>query len=165
MSYGEKEQSVTRRLVARGRSYEVIVDAVDSWLLDAHRWYILRGKYVYRPARVNGERVSIYLHRLIAGAAKGLDVDHADRNTLDNRRANLRVCRHAENLRNSKRPASNTSGVKGVYRRKSKSLQWVAEIKVDGRKYWLGAHETLETARLAREKAAARLHGEFARAM
>lgn len=142
---------------------EVLIDASDAALFDRHKWHVLSGKYVYRSFRTCGGRKSVYLHRALTDAPPNLDVDHVNRNTFDNRRRNLRVCRHAENARNSKVPVTNTTGSKGVYRRPSITRQWVAEIVVDGKKIWLGSHNTIDQAIAARVEAARKLHGEFAR--
>lgn len=44
----------------------------------------------------------IFLHRLITQCPDGFEVDHQNHDGLDNRRANLRVGTHAENMRNGK---------------------------------------------------------------
>lgn len=40
------------------------------------------------------------LHRLVINAKDGEEVDHINRNKLDNRRINLRICTRQENLMN-----------------------------------------------------------------
>jgi hypothetical protein len=64
-------------------------------------------------------RRNLYLHRLLHGEPQGMDIDHINRNGLDNRRANLRVVTTADNV--SRRvlynePAVNntTTGVRNV---------------------------------------------------
>lgn len=48
---------------------------------------------------------STSMHRLVLGRRKGDpgDVDHVNRDKMDNRRVNLRVVTHSENLQNSER--------------------------------------------------------------
>lgn len=82
------------------------------------------------------------LHRLILGLTdKGLVVDHINRNGLDNRSANLRVCSVAENNRNvRKRTKCMSSRYKGVYFNK-RLQKYEAHIKDEGRVYYLGVYE------------------------
>lgn len=42
----------------------------------------------------------IYLHRFLMDSPEGLIVDHINHQTLDNRRENLRVVTHSENMKN-----------------------------------------------------------------
>jgi len=92
----------------------------------------------------------------------GFFVDHINGDGLDNRRQNLRVVTHAQNLMNQRRSAANTSGVKGVswYR---KTSRWKAQIAVFGKKMHIGYYLTKEEAAAAYEEASKRLHGEFGR--
>lgn len=102
------------------------------------------------------------MHRLIVGAPTGMDVDHINHDTLDNRKSNLRVCSHSENLRNRTGPNRNSkSGTRGVcwYKRDSK---WHAQIKVGYRRIHLGYFSNIEDARRAYAKASAEHHGAFA---
>ena len=90
-------------------------------------------------------------------------IDHINGQRDDNRAANLREATHAENGRNAKRPAHNTSGYKGVSWHKLHRT-WRATIKVDQRAVHLGYFATREEAHAAYIAAAQRHHGEFARA-
>ncbi len=102
------------------------------------------------------------MHRVIKGAKAGQSVDHVNGNGLDNRRSNLRLCAHAENLRNRKIHKNNKSGFKGVRKRKESSL-WRAEIRSNHKFYFLGNFHSAEEAAHAYDAAALKLHGEFAR--
>src|SRR5687767_14638664 len=97
---------------------DVIVDADDAILLERYAWHATERRpgyrYVERNVRVGKRSRKAVLHRLLAGAAPGEVVDHINGNTLDNRRSNLRVCSRKQNARNSRRPAHNRSGFKGV---------------------------------------------------
>lgn len=94
------------------------------------------------------------------GAWPEFDLDHRDGDPSNNRIANLRPATHANNLRNQRRSKSNTTGFKGVSRRRGK---FRAVIVADGRQHHLGDHATPEAAHEAYTVAAQRLHGEFAR--
>ena len=92
--------------------------------------------------------------------------DHINRNRLDNRRANLRLCTYAQSARNVSKQASHngrkcSSKYKGVTLRKKSGL-WMARIDKDYEQYHLGYFENEEDAARAYNEAAIELHGEFA---
>ena len=91
------------------------------------------------------------------------DVDHINRDRGDCRFANLREATRSQNNANAKRPSDNTSGYKGVSFDKRRG-RWHAYISHGGRRKNLGMFDTAVAAYEARLAAAARLHGEFARA-
>lgn len=64
-------------------------------------------------------------------------IDHINGNTLDNRRENLRVVTHQENMMNKSDYKNNSSGVKGV--NKNSQGLWVARIQVGGKRIFLGS--------------------------
>ena len=103
-----------------------------------------------------------YLHRVILGQPNGKDVDHINRNPLDNRRENLRICTHQQNQFNKTKRSDNTSGYKGVYFHKQKQ-KFRAQIMVDKKPKHLGYFDTAERAHEEYQKAALKLHGNFAR--
>jgi hypothetical protein len=92
-------------------------------------------------------------------------VDHWNRDTLDDRRSNLRICLRGQNNTNSRkrsRPAGTSSRFKGVSWRKQKG-RWVAKIRKNDSHYFLGYFDSEEDAARAYDAAARRIFGEFAR--
>src|ERR1035437_2353458 len=88
-----------------------LVDDSDFEELTKYRWYARRNKngafYAARSCPVPRGR-KLYMHRaLLLGVP---EVDHVNRNTLDNQRHNLRPATHSQNLHNIERPRDNTSG-------------------------------------------------------
>lgn len=155
--------------IALQNGWAAFVDAADAHLVAGRRWYVAH-KYVRGQkggvACVRSTDVpAVLLHRLVMGATVGQEVDHIDGNPLNNVRSNLRICSHAENLRNSARHIDNRSGVKGVYFDDSCSAlrPWRSQIRSHGKKYDLGRFATKEAAGEAYAVAARELHGAFAR--
>ncbi len=128
-------------------------NGLDSWGVTS-RGHLL--------GRVNGKNV--YLHRLIAEHA-GIDVsqqiDHINRNPLDNRVSNLRPATHAQNTHNAKVQRNNVSGLKGVCFRKDCG-RYQARIDYNGKTHSLGFYQTAEEAHQAYVAKAIELRGSFA---
>jgi hypothetical protein len=91
--------------------YIAIIDAEDLERVSRYKWYAhhYRSK-VYAKATTT----DIFMHRFILKTPKGKDTDHANRNTLDNRKCNLRVCTKSQNSIN-RSPKPHSSIYKGVY--------------------------------------------------
>ena len=120
-------------------------------------------KLVYCPdgyVQVTENGKSIKLHRVLMNNPKGKCVDHVNRNQLDNRKENLRVCSQAQNLMN--RTKSNSkSGRMGVSWAKERNKWWV-RIRFNNKNIHLGFFDNLKDAIEAREKAEEKYFGEFA---
>lgn len=101
------------------------------------------------------------LHRFLMNPSDDTVVDHINRNPLDNRRENLRICTQHENSFNQSIRSDNTSGTTGVSWRKEKN-KWYAYIRVNGKKKHLGYFNTKEEAAEARRQAEIEYFGEFA---
>lgn len=98
-----------------------IIDAADVEKVSGYRWNAFRPSrtsdayYVSTYARTpDGRATTLYLHRVVTGAPKGLTVDHLSHDTLDNRRANLRVCTNAQNNANRQLDKRSKTGARGV---------------------------------------------------
>lgn len=122
-----------------------------------------------RPSAMAQKSIYYYAHRLIWKMMTGEDpsdqIDHRDGDRLNNRWLNLRDANNGKNLANSKLREDNTSGFKGVvFRKRNKFSPWCANITVNKTLHYLGSYATQEAAGAARDAAAKRLHGEFARA-
>ena len=118
--------------------------------------------------RGDGTRKMLYLHREILGLKPGDGIisDHSMHDTLDNRlfvkgKANLRRATSEENMRNMRRNKNNSSGYKCVSFHKRVG-KWQAYIMGDKKRKYLGYFPSKEEARLAYQKAASSLFGEFA---
>lgn len=99
--------------------------------------------------------------REIVRAQAGVQVDHRNGDSLDNRRANLRECTPQQNAHNRRPQRGAKVPFKGVSLRSNGTYQ--AAITVAGKRTYLGCFETAELAHAAYTEAAIRLHGEFAR--
>lgn len=132
-----------------------LVDDSDCGLLACWRWCVGNR---YAQSRIKGKLV--YMHRFIMQAPDGVSVDHINGNTLDNRRVNLRLATHRENMRNQKFREGRR--YKGVYWRKD-TQKWQVKIMVDGKSINLGCYSDEEMAAVAYDVAARIYFGEFAR--
>lgn len=91
----------------------------------------------------------------------GLDVDHINGNPSDNRICNLRLASRRQNLLNGKRPITNTTGFKGVF--KNQRGKYVGRIRGLKRIEETKSYGTAEEAAEAYLALARRIAGEFAR--
>lgn len=130
-------------------------------VIDGVAWFTLTTGKSGRAyaASMDGPR-KVLLHRRLTGAADGLVVDHENRDGLDCRDGNMRVCSHGENLRNQGIRRANRIGMKGV--RVTRGGMFRAQITQDYLQHFLGDFPTVEEAGRAYDAAALRLHGEFA---
>jgi hypothetical protein len=101
------------------------------------------------------------MHRLIVRAPPGMTVDHKNRDPLDNRRANLRLCDGTQNNANGA-PGRGVSKYRGISRRPCHARPWRAEIQVRGKRYYLGSFATEVEAAAAYDVAAVMFFGPFA---
>jgi hypothetical protein len=89
----------------------------------------------------------------------GSQIDHIDRDPLNNRIENLRLCSQNQNQINSKIPANNTTGYKGVLKTPSGKFQ--ARLGYNGKKLYLGLFDTAQEASECVKNKSFELYGEF----
>lgn len=138
------------------------IDEEDYAIVEKHRWYTTKSgsrKKTYACTKINGQKVLI--HRIILSAESGQVVDHINGDGMDNRKVNLRLCTHTQNLWNQKKNKNNRSGYKGVFYSQHHG-RWAAEINADRTRHFLGYFEVIEDAARAYNEAAIKYHGHFA---
>ena len=105
----------------------------------------------YRFIGINNK--SYLAHRLIwfyhYGYFPENEIDHINKNKIDNRIENLREASHSCNIRNRGNYNNNISGVKGVHFNKA-SKKWIAYIWADGKPHGLGYFKNFNEAVLTR---------------
>jgi hypothetical protein len=146
-----KEIPLTQGLVA-------IVDDDDYEELMKYKWCARRGSSGFWVAIRNtsigeGRPRQIQMHRQILDAPKHMEVDHANGNTLDNRRRNIRLATRSQNLANRK--TFSGSGYKGVSRYSNDNSRFIMQFAQ--------VYNSAEEAARAYDRVARIVHGEFAK--
>lgn len=143
-------------------------------IVDDEDWEkTLKFKWIYAPkANQKGyaqravtisknKRTTLRLHRYLLGLSHGdgIIVDHANGNTLDNRKQNLRICSSSENSVNKDYKIP-TSGYRGVIKKRNK---YYAVLERNGKIYSKGGFNCPTVAAIKYDKLAKEINGEFCR--
>lgn len=111
------------------------VDDCNYEKLNTYRWYHIKGGNTYYARRLivkNGKNTFVNMQRDILPNAK--EIDHEDRNGLNNQLHNLRECSHSDNQKNRKGyGASKYLGVS-----KHLNNKWLARININGKQKHIG---------------------------
>lgn len=141
-----------------------IFEYLNQW-----KWYYSKG-YACRTQRYGlrkeNKHLTIAMHRIIMNVVEGKVIDHINRDTLDNRKENLRIGSQQQNTFNSRKSLNNTSGYKGVFEMKSgykRNKPWMAQIMFNRKSIFIGYFLNKKQAALAYNQKAKELFGEFSR--
>ena len=162
---GQAYLAIKMQKISLTKGLITIVDDEDFIALSVFKWCVTNrmGKFyaVRRPPGQRGGNL-IAMHRWIMKAPKGLDVDHINGDSLDNRRTNLRVCTHRDNLRNRRGPTRiSTTGIRGVGWDKSRN-KFTVKLKLGDRTKFLGRFDELSLATKTANEARVKYFGEYA---
>jgi hypothetical protein len=134
--------------VALTKGFVTLVSPEDANLLGAGAWWASgNGRLIYAMSGCAQPRQA--LHEAIVGKVDGMDIDHANRNTLDNRRSNLRHVSRSANNRNRERTSSRSSYF-GVCFHPHSGL-WRAYVNVGGKQISGGYFRRPDEAAKARD--------------
>lgn len=161
---------MSSRVIEIGKNLLSRVDDEDYEGIRQYRWhaiwnekigsyYAVRGNWLKSEAR----QVNVYMHRQILGLqyGDGLQADHINHETLDNRRENLRVVTNRMNGENRRDQSKYGPGIhkckfivkeRGILIKRKRSKPFVARARVDGRNRHIGYFSTAEEAREARRE-------------
>ena len=158
------QQDHSTREVPLTKGYVAIVDEEDYERVCQYKWTALVSRhtvYAYRADRSTGERRTLYLHRFLLNPPEDMEVDHIDRDGLNNTRSNLRLATRRENMINRGMSPRNVSGYRGVSWA-ARDRRWLAQICVEGKTIHLGSFRDPAEAAKVYDEAAKEYHGLWA---
>jgi phosphotransferase system IIB component len=143
------------------QGYSAIVDDDDYPFLAGYKWHVsFSGGFKVKYAVRTNKKQIVRMHRQLLNVTDPtVQVDHVDRDGLNNCRTNLRIATAAQNAINRGPDAENKSGYKGVHRTNGK---WKAQIGVGYRKIHGGYYDDPVAAAIAYDNLAKGYFGEYA---
>ena len=146
------------------KGYESIIDIDCVDLVKNCNWCVKPGGRTYYAMsnKPRPDRGTFFMHGVILPSPNGFFIDHIDGNGLNNKRNNLRIVTHTQNMFNRRLRVDNASGFKGVFWHKH-TKKWASEIVANKIRHHLGYFKTPEDAHAAYIAAAKKLHGEYRR--
>lgn len=139
------------------KSEEFYFDLEDYDKIKDYCWH--KDKHGYVVAHIRKSKKYIKMHQLIFNNVDKF-IDHINHCVYDNRKINLRVVTHSQNMSNKKIHSNNNSGITGVCWHKA-SNKWWAYISKNKQRIDLGYFNNFEDAVKARKEAEEKYFGEY----
>jgi len=155
-----------------------IIDKEDFLLISKYKWHYRKSgktkekngyaehsifdKEYYKKFHKTRNK-NLFMHNLIIPHSVGMQVDHINRNGLDNRRKNLRVGTISQNYANFPKKKGTNSKYRGVsFLKRKNGRQWQASTTLNGKGVYIGIYETEKEAALAYNQFAKKVFKDFA---
>ena len=139
-------------IILRNRKQEIvgetIIDRKNYNKIIKHKWHKTTNGYA--QTNINGK--SVFMHSLVLKRRGGFQLDHKNRNKLDNTEKNLRYATHQQNVFNR--------DVVGVRFRKDCN-KWEARITINGKYKHIGLFKEKDAAISHRKRLAKKYHKKF----
>ncbi len=154
------ESEVETFKIPLDKGFSVLVDKEDFEKFGHIKWH---AHYDNHSRKFYAMHKNLRLHRMILGLTDPkIFADHINHDPLDCRKRNLRPVTIAQNNRNlSGARKHSSSGIRGVVRVVGSKSTWRADIRLNGKKYYLGTFPTAEAATVAYREANKKLFGEY----
>ena len=132
-------------IVLRDKNAEICgyaeIDIEDIDKVKNLKWHIKNSRNTQYAVH-NDHGHARFMHEVILEYDGDKEIDHIDHNGLNNRKSNLRIVTHSQNIMNQH---NETNGVKQV-----PSGRYQAHITVNGKSVYLGTYDTFKEAKEAR---------------
>jgi len=142
------------RISSFGNVFSIISNKILKLSIDTNGYHSI-------SLRKKTSRIHVILAKhFIPNPENKKQVDHIDRNKLNNHISNLRWATQGENQANR---SNVTRNYKGIFRKnRCKRKRWIAQIRLNRKAYYLGTFKSEIEAALAYNKKAKEFFGEFA---
>jgi len=171
----KRHGKVLKRTIYTPNKFEIIKDICIIYHYDKNcklkgksyvdkKFYIKVMKYKWcidSLGYVNNSKVG-RMHKFLFSSPIGEEIDHKNRNKLDNRLLNLRIVSRGQNTINRGNISSNTSGFKGVSWNK-RERKWKVYTTKNNKQISLGCFDDYMEAVNHYKKEIVKIHGKYAK--
>lgn len=155
----ELEDSYLMKFQYKDKWYETYIDKEDYNKVAQRHWRASHKKNkVYVVSGSIAKNNTVYLHNYILNyvSVVGLEIDHLDGNSLNNRKVNLKIVSRLENIQNTQVRIDNKIGIRGICQTSCKTYK--VDFSYNKIRYYFPAWKTLEEAVYCRKFAEEYFH-------